>query len=88
VIPGQFNYYVDPGQRPVLQQTLVFDLPADKPLYADARGYAAEPPVTENGRTRYAFTYRHDRYARIESGSVGYAQYGDRLMVTTFPNYA
>ncbi|WP_250518491.1 DUF3857 and transglutaminase domain-containing protein [Caballeronia sp. ATUFL_M1_KS5A] len=88
VIPGQFNYYVDPGQRPVVQQTLVFDLPADKPLYADARGYVAEPPVTANGRTRYAFTYRHDRFARIESGSVGYAQYGDRLMVTTFPDYA
>lgn len=88
VIPGQFNYYVDPGPRPVLQQRLVFDLPADKPLYADARGYIAEPPVTENGRTRYAFVYRRDRIARIESGSVGYAQYGDRLMVTTFPDYA
>ncbi|WP_061137235.1 DUF3857 domain-containing transglutaminase family protein [Caballeronia fortuita] len=88
VIPGQFNYYVDPGQRPVLQQTLVFDLPAGKPLYADARGYVAAPPVTENGRTRYAFAYRHDRFARLESGSVGYAQYGDRLMVTTFPDYA
>ncbi|WP_061148438.1 DUF3857 domain-containing transglutaminase family protein [Caballeronia arvi] len=88
VIPGQFNYYVDPGQRPVLQQRLVFDLPADKPLYADARGYVAEPPVTENGRTRYAFVYRRDRIARIEGGSVGYAQYGDRLMVSTFPDYA
>nr|WP_235012001.1 DUF3857 and transglutaminase domain-containing protein [Caballeronia catudaia] len=88
VIPGQFNYYVDPGQRPVLQQRLVFDLPADKPLYADARGYVAEPPVTENGRTRYAYAYRRERIARIEGGSVGYAQYGDRLMVSTFPDYA
>nr|WP_087043127.1 DUF3857 and transglutaminase domain-containing protein [Caballeronia ptereochthonis] len=88
VIPGEFNYFVDPGQRPVLDQRLVFDLPADKPLHADARGYVAEPPVTENGRTRYAFDYRRERFARIESGSVGYAQYGDRLMVTTFPDYA
>jgi transglutaminase-like putative cysteine protease len=88
VIPGQFNYFVDAGQRPVLSQRLVFDLPADKPLYADARGYVAEPPVTGNGRTRYAFDYRQTRFARIENGSVGYAQYGDRLMVTTFSDYA
>jgi transglutaminase-like putative cysteine protease len=88
VIPGQFNYFVDQGQRPVLNQRLVFDLPADKPLYADARGYVAQPPATENGRTRYVFDYRRERFARIESGSVGYAQYGDRLMVSTFPDYA
>ncbi|WP_244816201.1 DUF3857 and transglutaminase domain-containing protein [Caballeronia sp. Lep1P3] len=88
VIPGQFNYYVEPAQRPVLDQRLVFDLPAGKPLYADARGYVAEPPVTENGRTRYAFDYRRERIGRIESGSVGYAQYGDRLMVSTFADYA
>lgn len=72
VMPGEFDYFVDPGQRPVLHQRLVFDLPAGKPLYADARGYVAEPPVTENGRSRYAFEYRRERFARIESGSVGY----------------
>jgi transglutaminase-like putative cysteine protease len=88
VIPGQFNYFVEPGQRPVLDQRLVFDLPAAKPLYADARGFTADPPVTANGRTRYAFGYRRERVARIESGSVGYAQYGDRLMVSTFADYA
>lgn len=88
IIPGQFDYYVEPGQRPVLDQRLVFDLPAAKPLYADARGFVAEPPVTADGRTRYAFDYRREKIARIESGSVGYAQYGDRLMVSTFPDYA
>ncbi|WP_250510069.1 DUF3857 and transglutaminase domain-containing protein [Caballeronia sp. GACF4] len=88
VIAGQFNYYVDPGSRPVLAQRLIFDLPATKPLFADARGYEAEPPVTANGRTRYAFDYRREHIARIETGSVAYAQYGDRLMVSTFPDYA
>jgi hypothetical protein len=88
VIAGQFNYYVEPTQRPTLYQRLIFDLPAGKPLYADARGYTAEPPVTENGRTRYAFGYRREAFARIENGSVGYAQYGDRLMVSTFADYA
>lgn len=88
VIAGQFNYYVEPNQRPVLQKRLVFDLPTDKPLYADARGFSAQPPVTENGRTRYAFDYRGECFARIENGSVGYAQYGDRLMVSIFADYA
>lgn len=37
VIPGQFGYYVEPGQRPVLDQQLVFDLPAAKPLRRYAR---------------------------------------------------
>jgi transglutaminase-like putative cysteine protease len=88
VIAGQFNYYVEPNQRPVLDQRLVFDLPADKPLYADARGFIAQPPATANGRTRYVFDYRREKFERIESGSVGYAQYGDRLMVSTFADYA
>lgn len=88
VVAGQFNYFVEPGRRPVQSQKLIFDLPAGKTLYADARGYVARPPVTENGRTRYQFDYSRERFERVESGSVGYAQYGDRLMVSTFPDYA
>ncbi|MEX3957550.1 DUF3857 domain-containing transglutaminase family protein [Trinickia sp. EG282A] len=86
--PGAFAYFVEPERVPVENQQLVFDLPADMPLYADARGYAAKPPVTEGGRTRYEFDYRHGPYAPIEHGAVGYAQYGDRLMVTTTPSFA
>lgn len=85
---GAFNYFVEPARVPVDHQQLIFDLPADMPLRADARGYAASAPVTENGRTRYTFDYRHGPYAPIEPGAVGYAQYGDRLMVTTVPGYA
>jgi transglutaminase-like putative cysteine protease len=88
VVAGQFNYFVEPGRRPVQSQKLIFDLPAGKTLYADARGYVASPPVTENGRTRYEFNYSSERVERIENGSVGYVQYGDRLMVSTFPDYA
>ena len=85
---GTFAYLVEPTREPVEQQRLIFDLPADVPLYADARGYAALPPVTQNGRTRYEFDYRHGPYARIESGAVGYESWGDRLMVSTVPDYA
>ena len=87
VIAGQFDYFVEPGRTPVEEQRLIFDLPADKPLYADARGYVAVPPVTQDGRTRYEFDYSRAHYDRVEAGSVGYAQYGDRLMVSTFPDF-
>ncbi|AOI40477.1 DUF3857 and transglutaminase domain-containing protein [Burkholderia oklahomensis] len=86
--PGFFGYFVAPSRMPVDAQRLIFDLPADMPLYADARGYVALAPVTENGRTRYAFDYRHGPYPRIENGSVGYATYGDRLMVSTLRDFA
>ncbi len=85
--PGVFGYFATPAREPVLDQRLVFDLPADMPLYADARGYVAREPVTENGRTRYEFDYRHGPFAPIEHGAVGYANDGDRLMVTTVPSF-
>ncbi|EDT41913.1 DUF3857 domain-containing transglutaminase family protein [Burkholderia ambifaria] len=85
---GYFGYYVEPSREPVENQRLIFDVPADMPLQADARGYVALPPVTANGRTRYTFDYRHGAYDRIESGSVGYPTYGDRLVVSTLPDYA
>lgn len=85
---GTFAYLVEPTRRPVDLQQLIFDLPADLPLYADARGYTALPPVTANGRTRYTFEYRHGAYAPIEAGAVGYATWGDRLMVSTVRDFA
>jgi hypothetical protein len=85
---GTFGYLVEPTREPVEAQRLIFDLPADVPLYADARGYVALAPVTANGRTRYEFDYRHGPYARLEAGAVGYANWGDRLMVSTVPDFA
>ncbi|SDQ46324.1 Transglutaminase-like superfamily protein [Paraburkholderia fungorum] len=85
---GTFAYLVEPTRDPVELQRLIFDLPADIPLYADARGYVAVPPVTSNGRTRYEFDYRHGPYAPLEAGAVGYANWGDRLMVSTVPDFA
>ncbi|MEA3120248.1 MAG: hypothetical protein QOI13_3518, partial [Paraburkholderia sp.] len=88
VQPGMFAYFVEPTREPVDNQELIFDLPADMPLFADARGYVARPSVTEGNRIRYEFDYRHGPYPSIEHGAVGYAQYGDRLMVTTVPSFA
>ncbi|WP_341312543.1 DUF3857 and transglutaminase domain-containing protein [Paraburkholderia sp. IMGN_8] len=85
---GTFAYLVEPTREPVEMQRLIFDLPADVPFYTDARGYLALPPVTENGRTRYEFDYRHGPYAPLEAGAVGYANWGDRLMISTVPDFA
>ncbi|HZZ13468.1 MAG TPA: DUF3857 and transglutaminase domain-containing protein [Paraburkholderia sp.] len=85
---GTFAYLVEPTRDPVEMQRLIFDLPSDVPLYADARGYTALPPVTQNGRTRYEFDYQHGPYPRLEAGAVGYANWGDRLMVSTVPDFA
>ena len=85
---GTFAYLVEPTREPVELQRLIFDLPADVPLYADARGYVALPPVTADGRTRYEFDYRHGAYVPLEAGAVGYANWGDRLMVSTVPDFA
>lgn len=85
---GMFEYFAEPASEPVLDQRLIFDLPADMPLYADARGYVAREPVLDHGRMRYEFDYRHGPFARREHGAVGEANDGDRLMVTTLPSYA
>jgi hypothetical protein len=86
--PGGFAYSVEPSGDPVEYQQLVFDLPADLPLHVDARGYTALAPVTSNGRTRYAFEYRHGPYEPAEPGAASYANWGDHLMVSTVPDYA
>ncbi|MGF6778190.1 DUF3857 domain-containing transglutaminase family protein [Paraburkholderia sp. GAS334] len=85
---GTFSYFVEPTREPVEFQQLIFDLPSDVPLHADARGYVALDPVTENGRTRYTFEYRHGPYVPTESGAVGYVTWGDRLMISTTQDYA
>lgn len=85
---GAFAYSVEPTGEPVEFQRLIFDLPADLPLHADARGYVALPPVTADGRTLYTFDYRHGPYTPLEPGAVAYANWGDRLMVTTLPDFA
>ena len=45
-------------------------------------------PVTKSGRTRYEFRYDRSHFSRLEYGSIAYVSYGDRLMVSTFPDYA
>jgi len=88
IVPGEFSDFTPPDLAPTHNFRLIYDLPADKPLYADARGFTVVQPVTRDGRTRYEYRYDKAHFSRLERGSVAYVSYGDRLMVSTFPDYA
>ncbi|CAB3766014.1 DUF3857 domain-containing transglutaminase family protein [Paraburkholderia solisilvae] len=92
IVPGYFSDFTPPDLAPTHHFRLIYDLPADMPLYADARGFTAVPPVSygqgETRRTRYEFRYDKARFGRLEYGSISYISYGDRLMVSTFRDYA
>ena len=88
IAPGHFSDFTPPDLAPTHNFRLIYDLPAGKPLYADARGFVALPPSSSNGRTRYEFRYNKAHFARLEYGSIAYVSYGDRLMVSTYPDYA
>ncbi|CAG4891891.1 DUF3857 domain-containing transglutaminase family protein [Paraburkholderia saeva] len=88
IVPGHFSDFTPPDLAPTHNFSLIYDLPAVKPLYADARGFTTIAPVTDHGRTRYEFRYDKAHFGRLEYGSVAYVSYGDRLMVSTFPDYA
>ncbi|HEY3597505.1 MAG TPA: DUF3857 and transglutaminase domain-containing protein [Paraburkholderia sp.] len=88
IVAGYFSDFTPPDLAPTHNFRLIYDLPADKPLYADARGFVAVPPVTHAGRTRYEFRYDKAHFGRLEYGSIAYVSYGDRLMVSTYRDYA
>ncbi|WP_322043738.1 DUF3857 and transglutaminase domain-containing protein [Paraburkholderia sp. J67] len=87
LVPGWFSDFTPPDMAPTHNFRVIYDLPANVPLYADARGFTALKPVVANSRTRYEYRYDKTNFDRLEYGSVSYVSYGDRLMVSTFPDY-
>jgi len=67
---------------------LIYDMPDTMPLYADAAGFEPIPALHPPGRHRYQWRYVDGDNARIEADSVSYVDYGRRLAVSTFPDYA
>ncbi|MES2151671.1 MAG: DUF3857 and transglutaminase domain-containing protein [Pseudomonadota bacterium] len=67
---------------------LIYDMPAEMPLYADANGFVPVPIDSLPGRQRYQWQYVGGENDRIESESVSYLDYGKRLAVSTFADYA
>ncbi len=88
LFPGQFEDITAPDFHPVKQFTLSYDLPADMPLYADARGFKASAPKVGKGRKVHRWDFVPTERARTEAGSVSYLDYGQYLAVSTFKEYS
>lgn len=88
LFPGQFEdlttseFYANP------QFFLIYDMPAAMALHADAAGFEPVPIAGAPGRRRYQWHYIGGPNPRIEEESVSYLDYGKRLAVSTFPDYA
>lgn len=65
-----------------------YDMPGSRKLYAEMRGFVAEPVRTELERTSYVWRYQASARPLPEAGAVAYSDNGDFLAVSTFENYA
>jgi transglutaminase-like putative cysteine protease len=88
LFPGQFED-LSSSQFYLNQQfQLIYDMPESMPLYADAVGFAPMAADSPPGRKRYQWQYVGGDNERIEADSVSYLDYGKRLAVSTFADYA
>ena len=87
LFPQQFEDFFVPDFYDTEQLSLSYDLPADKPLFVDARGFKASTPAAAAGRKVYRWDYVPQAKARIETGAVSYVDYGQFLAVSTFASY-
>ncbi|MGJ7915940.1 DUF3857 domain-containing transglutaminase family protein [Massilia sp. LXY-6] len=88
LFPGHFEDLSSPPFYLNKNFLLIYDMPASMPLYADAVGFLPLPGESPSGRRRYQWRYVNGDNARLEAGSVSYLDYGKRLAVSTFPDYA
>jgi transglutaminase-like putative cysteine protease len=87
LFPGQFEDLSSSAFFVNKQFRLIYDMPEDMPLYADAAGFAEQPQASPPGRRRYQWQYVGGANDRIEADSVNYLDYGKRLAVSTLPDY-
>ena len=88
LFPGQFEDLSSSQFYRNKQFSLSYDLPAGMPLYADAVGFRPVAVASPPGRQRYRWEYVAGDNRRIETESVSYLDYGKRLAVSTFADYA
>jgi transglutaminase-like putative cysteine protease len=88
LFPGQFEDFT--VARPYRHKDfrLTYDLPLSMTLQADAVGFVPMAGESPPGRRRYTWRYVDGDNARSEQGAVSYFDYGRRLAVSTFPDYA
>lgn len=85
---GEFSDATAPRDPSVGKLALIYDLPADMELHADARGFVASQPAAQAGRRRYRWDYVELAPTRPEADSVSPLDAGARLFVTTFADHA
>ncbi|UVW29139.1 DUF3857 and transglutaminase domain-containing protein [Massilia sp. H6] len=88
LFPGQFEHFTAAHRVPARDMRLSYDLPASMALHADAVGFEQEPGDSRPGRRRTSWRYVDGGNKRVEHGSVSHLDYGNRLAVTTFADYA
>lgn len=88
LLPGQFDDLSASGFYQNAQFELIYDVPPSMTLYADAVGFLPLPAQDPPDRKRYHWRYIAGGNQRIEANSVSYFDYGKRLAVSTFPDYA
>jgi transglutaminase-like putative cysteine protease len=88
LFPGNFEDLSSAPFYASRNTLLIYDMPPSMPLYADAAGFVPVPGDSPPGRRRYQWRYVNGDNERLEAGSVSYLDYGKRLAVSTFPDYA
>jgi len=88
LFPGQFEDLTSSEFYDNQQLFLIYDMPASMPLHADAAGFEPVAIASKPGRRRYQWHYVNGPNQRIEEDSVSYFDYGKRLAVSTFSDYA
>ena len=92
LFPGHFEDLASAGLQRQRDFRVVYDMPAAMLLHADATGFSpitvADLSAPSAGTRRYAWRYLDGDDARIEAGSVSELDYGKRLAVSTFADYA
>ncbi len=88
LFPGQFEDLSSSEFYTNKQFRLIYDMPASMSLYADAMGFEQMPIDSAPGRKVYQWQYVGSANERIEAESVSYLDYGKRLAVATFSDYA
>jgi hypothetical protein len=92
LFPGHFEDLSSARLQHQRDFRVVYDMPAAMLLHADTTGFVptttADLPAPAAGKRRYAWRYVDGDNARPEAGSVSELDYGKRLAVSTFADYA
>ncbi|MBD8629556.1 DUF3857 and transglutaminase domain-containing protein [Oxalobacteraceae sp. CFBP 8753] len=92
LFPGHFEDLSSARLQRQRDFRLVYDMPAAMVLQADAIGFlpttVTDLPAPAAGKRRYAWRYLDGDDARPEADSVSELDYGKRLAVSTFADYA